>query len=151
MKKKCIVCDIDGVIFDTAELLQKFESLPEAEKWNQFNLHATRLEVNVSFDLIDIIEAYAEKHRATVAFVTARSDVIYSKTLRQLLHYFNKIKTCNCGLYMRKEGDTSSAADVKEEILEQLEKEFDIVLAIDDEKENCEMFKRHGILTMQVY
>lgn len=134
---------------------EKFLKLYHAPAESEYNNKRARLiykacEVNVSFDLIDIIEAYAEKHRAAIAFVTARSDVIYSKTLCQLLHYFDKTKICNCGLYMRKEGDTSSAADVKEEILEQLEKEFDIVLAIDDEKENCEMFKRHGILTMQV-
>lgn len=151
MKKKCIICDIDGVIFETAGLLKKFEALPEAEKWNQFNLHATLLDVNVSYDLIDIIEAYAEKHNAAIAFVTARSDVIYSKTLRQLLHYFTKTKAQNCGLYMRKEGDTSSSAKVKAKILKTLEEEFEIILAIDDEKANCEMFKRHGIFTMQVY
>ena len=50
---------------------------------------------------------------------------------------------------MRNGEDGLSACEVKREIVERLSERYDFEFAIDDELENCKMFKNCNIKTLQ--
>lgn len=152
IKQKAIICDIDGVLLDTAHIFERIENagLQGSDKWDFFNRHANDFDVEIDFRIVETLEALSRNYK--IIFLTSRSGEIYKQTRA-------KIATA-IGLYaqtvfdyiliMRKYRDLRSSAEVKAEWLKELQQEFDIILAIDDESENCEMFAENNILTLKV-
>lgn len=147
MKKEIIICDIDGCLIDTKWIFEMTKDATPAIKWDFFNRNANNIDNGRNFDLAALIDKLNYFAGYKIVFVTGRSELIYKDTLRMLksLFTFDDIK-----LLMRKEGDCSSSHKVKEEILMGLKEEYKIVCAIDDDPDNCQMFKDNGILTMRV-
>lgn len=54
-------------------------------------------------------------------------------------------------LYMRMDGDYRSTSEVKKDILKEfILDNYDVIFAIDDIQENCDMFKELGIPSLKV-
>lgn len=147
MKKEIIICDIDGCLIDTAWIFDKAEGMKLFEKWDFFNRNANNHENKINFDLVALIDKLNFFAGYKIFFVTGRSDIIYKDTLRMLKRLFTHE---DIALLMRKEGDYSPSHEIKEQIINRLKEEYKIICAIDDEPENCKMFKDNGILTMQI-
>lgn len=146
-KKEIVICDIDGCLIDTGWIFEKADEMKNSDKWDFFNSNANNHDNKINFDLVSLIEKLKYFTGCKIFFVTGRSDIIYKDTYRMLkrLFAFEDIV-----LLMRKEGDYSPSHEVKERIINGLKDKYKIICAIDDEPENCKMFKANGILTMQI-
>lgn len=152
IKQKAIICDIDGVLLDTAHIFDRIEKagLQGRDKWEFFNRHANDYDVEIDSRVVETLETLSQDYK--IIFLTSRSAEIYKQTRA-------KIATA-IGLYaqtvfdyiliMRKDGDPRDSVEVKAEWLKEIQQEFDVIFAIDDESENCEMFARNNILTLKV-
>lgn len=150
MKRKAIICDIDNVIVDTSHILKEAEKQPTTvKKWEYFQRHCTDKSLPINYEIVNLLKHLNYfGNKREIIFITARSDVIYRQTKRQLelIFYPTKIKF---KLYMRNGEDGLSACEVKREIVERLSERYDFEFAIDDELENCKMFKSCNIKTLQ--
>jgi len=146
-KKEIVICDIDGCLVDTAWIFDKAEEMNSSDKWDFFNRNANNHDNKINYDLVTLIDKLKFFAGYKIFFVTGRSDIIYKDTLRMLKRLFTHE---DITLLMRREGDYSPSHEVKERILNELKEKYKIICAIDDEPNNCKMFKDNGILTMQI-
>jgi len=147
MRKEIVICDIDGCLVETAWIFDRTSGMETNEKWDFFNKNANNSDNKINFDLVNLVDKLKFFAGYKIFFVTSRSDIIYRETLRMLKGLFTHE---DIQLLMRKEGDSSPSHKVKERIISELKEKYKIVCAIDDEPENCKMFKANGILTMQI-
>lgn len=158
MKRKAIVCDIDGVLLDSEHIMQESEDLELYGdlKWDYFYNHCNDVEViSETKKYIDSFvhatyEVEVEPNVITIDSVTlivstARNEKCRVETIDKLAQheiFFNR-------MYMRKDGDLRPASEVKREHLIKIMKEFDVIAFIDDDLQNCEMAKSLGILSLR--
>jgi len=154
MKQKAIICDIDGVLLDTEHIFERIETaqLTGRDKWDYFNRHANEHDVVADSRVIEILEAFSERG-FRIIFLTARMNEIESETKAKI--------DASIGLYAEKifpyliltrpTKNVEPSNKVKEVWVELLREKYDIFCAIDDDPENCEMFAKQNILTMQVH
>ena len=147
MKKKAIICDIDGCLLKTGHIINEAEEkgLKDSEKWAYFQRKANDIyEVEFNFNLGDLLEAL-NKQGYKIILSTARSSEIRSQTIRRLkLHL-----SCDFELYMRDYDDVAPAPKVKKKHLKEIQKKYEVYLAIDDEDKNLDMFSSNGLYVMK--
>lgn len=146
--RKYIIVDIDNCLVDSRPI-EKF--LPtdrnSREQWSEYHKHYR--EVIENSVLIDLVLKYTMSDRIYPIFLTAREDVGECSIITQELldKYFNKYT-----LHMRPFDDFRPDVEVKEDIL----KDYilntsivkDILFAIDDKPEICQMYNKYGIQTL---
>ena len=148
MKKKAIVCDIDGVVLDTQFILDEIHELglKGEEKWEYFY-------ENCNSDRVKAIET-TKNFYTTIRYEindlwcissTARNEKCSDATLKKLA----REKIVFDRSYWRKDGDLRPACEVKREYLLQIMEEFDVIAFIDDDLQNCKMAKSLGILSLR--
>ena len=150
MKLKAVVLDIDGVILDTAFLFEEIHSLKLKgdAMWDYFH-------ENCNSDKVHLIEGFYSlylnlfdmKVHSDVEFIllTSRNEKVRKQTekkLREESIFYDR-------LYMRPNTDYREASILKQETLKILQKEYRILLFIDDDLKNCEAAKELGIYTMR--
>lgn len=154
MKQKAIICDIDGVLLDTKHIFERIEhaQLTGRDKWEYFNRHANEHDVVADSRVIEILEAFYNKG-FQIIFLTARMYEIESETKAKIDASIGMFadKIFPYLLLARPMRNVESSSRVKEVWVQLLSEKYDIFCAIDDESENCEMFAKHNILTMQVH
>ena len=154
MKQKAIICDIDGVLLDTEHIFKKIDKLglTGTSKWEYFNRHANEYDVEIDSSVIEILEVFAEKG-FRIIFLTARMNEIESYTKAKIdvaiAQYASRI--FRYLLLTRPTRNFDESSKVKQMWVELLREKYDIYCAIDDEIENCEMFAKNKILTLQVH
>ena len=150
MKRKAIVCDIDGVLLDSSHIMQEAEDLELYGdlKWDYFYNHCNDNSVKIieSGKIFYNLIRYGVNSNICFIFSTARNEKCSDSTLKRLA--FESI-FCD-RIYMRKDGDLRPSYEVKREHLLKIMEEFDIVAFIDDDIENCKMAKGLGILSLRV-
>jgi 3-deoxy-D-manno-octulosonate 8-phosphate phosphatase KdsC-like HAD superfamily phosphatase len=147
MKKKAIICDIDGCLLDTAIIHKEIEQkdLIGAQKWAYFERFANNIDkVSFNYNLGIALEALA-KVGINIILLTARSESIRKSTARRLDMQLN----CKYKLVMRNFGDEDTPRVIKKRHLENILKEYEVILAIDDEDENLKMFSAMGLFVMK--
>lgn len=134
MKTRVAIFDIDGVVL----------TCPYWEDIEEFyqNVHSCT-PVDWAVYLVNALH----KQGIKIIFITARNVKVKGTTFMQLRDCFD----FNFKLYMRGRYDLRIDHEMKEEYLNEIEKEYDVVLAVDDNEENCNMYRRHGITTLRVY
>jgi len=160
MKRKAIVCDIDGCILQTDFILQEIHELglKGNEKWEYFykNCNSDRVEIipEIKKYIDSFVHATYEVEvepnvitidSVTLIVSTARNEKCRIETIDKLARheiFFDR-------MYMRKDSDFRHAHEVKREHLLKIMEDFDIVAFIDDDIENCEMAKSLGILSLR--
>ena len=151
-KVKIIIADIDNCIFDSRELEKEVPLIKTDRKgWDRFNTMYHLCKPN--YFMIDYIKYLSQKY--PIFFVTSRELSLVGHntlniTLNQLDLAFNGFAPIQSPhkLLMRKYNDYNHSDVVKEEILtKMILPNYNPILAIDDSKKNCDMFRKYGIDT----
>lgn len=154
MLKKAIICDIDGVLLETKHIFEEIEkaNLTGASKWDYFNRRANDHDVEVDTRVIEILETFANQGYK-ILFVTARSAEIWKQTRAKIDMAIGQYtqNIFEYSLAMRGTDDFNASDCVKAELLQQIQEKYDVLFAIDDDKSNCDMFRKNNILTLQVH
>lgn len=146
MKKKAIICDIDGCLLDTAHIHEDIKELglEGIDKWRYFEMYANDIDVNFNYNLGGLLESLA-RNGYEIILSTARSESIKHRTILKLKTNLN----CEFKLYMRASNDISPACEVKRKHLKQIQEEYAVEMAIDDEDANLDMFSKKGLFVMK--
>ena len=145
-KPKAIVIDLDSTLYnvDKIDTERTIYCQDNADRWEYFHQHLHEAELNMW--CYNIIYAMYKYYNVQVIFVTARVNTWMDKTIEQL----NELNI-DYELYMRMDGDYSSTSEVKKDILrDYILDNYDVIFAIDDIQENCDMFKELGIPSLKV-
>lgn len=153
IKQNAIICDIDGVLLDTAHIFDRIEKagLQGRDKWDFFNRHANDYDVEIDSRVVEMLEVFALRG-FRIIFMTARSSEIWKQTWAKIeMSIAQYAQFCfKFELAMRDESDTRPSSEVKQDLLKKAQEFNRILFAIDDDSENCEMFAKNNILTLKV-
>lgn len=132
-KKQVVICDIDGVLIENP-LWDTLENFYENIMDGWSNLWCEKLLNGLISQGVHII------------FVTARN---------YRFHSFTKLQLRSCvgdkfDLYMRDKDDLRPDWQVKKDYLVELKEKYNILFCIDDNIDNCNMYKDLGLVTLQV-
>jgi hydroxymethylpyrimidine pyrophosphatase-like HAD family hydrolase len=141
MKKRAVICDLDGTLCNADHRKHNVEG--DKKDWEAFYaslyydlpnvwcLRLIRAMENIDFEII---------------FVSGRPEEWRGKTLEWL-----EIFWCSSGpLFMRKDKDFRQDAIIKEEIYrEHIEPKYDVLFCIDDRKQVVDMWRRIGLVCLQ--
>lgn len=148
--KNCIVLDVDGVILNTAFIFTEIFNLglKGDEMWNYFhkNCNSNKVELVPKFEEFYTLLLSA-KFQLNVEFIllTSRNEKVREETENKLKLegiIFDK-------LIMRPEKDYREAHVLKKETLQALSKEYNILMYVDDDLNNCEAAKELGIFSLR--
>lgn len=145
LKKKAIVLDIDGVIFDSTFLLREIHDLALTgdEMWEYYYNNCNSDRVEVKPQIYSILNGF-KNHAFFIS--TSRNERCRKETESKL----NKSGIFPDKIYMRAVDDLRIAPELKKQHLQEIMKEYNIELFIDDEVANCRMASNLGIFTMRV-
>jgi len=146
--KKIIIVDIDGTISDTAHRNKYLEG--KDKDWKSFfeNMKDDK-PLDSFFEMIQgVINNAVINENCEVAFVTGRPENYRTATNQWLLSH--EIGFPNMHLIMRPEGNFDPSYEFKQSVLKDQLKDYKIVLAIDDNHKDCEMYRRNRIAVLQV-
>lgn len=135
--EKAVIFDIDDTIADLHhfdDVLYNRKKYPEAA--NRFLGFAKPMP-----EVIHFLKECAKRYK--ILFVTARPE----ETRKLTAEWLNKhVGIPNHKLLMRANGDNRSTEVVKSQIYKlSIEPQYDVQFAVDDNPENRNMFKGHGI------
>lgn len=154
MKKYIVICDIDNCYTDSRDWIKHVPSSDVQDKavlrsmWDKYQAMSFLAKPNKS--IIDLLLSMSDL--IPIYFVTSREDRKHSRedTINQIEKFSKGHITIGDAhkLYMRKEFDYRGSHEVKKDIVTSILAEGCMpVVAIDDDKDNCEMFAELGIPT----
>ena len=136
-----VIVDIDGTIADLTHRLHFIEQKPP--DWDAFHAHVAA--DKAIFPVIAVVRALAAAEHP-IFMVSGRMEKCREDTINWLrLH-----KVPFDALFMRPNDDYRPDTEIKNEILTKIGGPERVLLAIDDRKRVVEMWRSHGIKTMQV-
>lgn len=143
------VCDIDNCFTDSREWVKHAPSGNTREGWDKFLELYYLATPNKPF--VDMVCSVAATMK--IAFLTGREDRKQNRerTIKQIEEFSNGkiIVGENAILIMRADCDYRPSAAVKKDMISILaDNGYTPVSAIDDEEENCEVFRKFGIPTI---
>ena len=148
--RNCIVLDVDGVILNTAFLFEEIFNLKLKgdAMWDYFHkeCNTDRVKLIPGFEEF-FLRLYDIKVNSNVDIIllTSRNEKVRKDTelkLRLEGVFFDK-------LIMRPKNDYREAHILKKEILQDLQKEYNIIMYIDDDLNNCEAAKELGVFSLR--
>lgn len=151
MRRACVICDIDRVIVDSREWEKHIpKDFTNRAEWDEFlKYHYLAKPNKVMINLILVLSKVFP-----IFFVTSRENFGNSRKIakEQIREFSNKRLSVGPlskhKLFMREKNDFREAPEVKEGILKnEILPNFQPILAIDDDKGNIDMYKKHGIHT----
>lgn len=149
MKRKAIICDIDNCLINISKI--ENEVLDESiDPFEFFESKANNPDwVNKTSNLFKLINLYYDDDYEII-LLTARSKRLQRETYKFLTSGLCRLPK---EIIMICRGiDEEGIPDhiLKESKLLKLLEDFYIELAIDDNQNNCDMFRRNGIYTLKV-
>jgi len=146
--KNIIIFDLDGTICNVEHRRKFVASKPKNwDAWNKgLSMDKPHLSVKFIFDCIgNMIKTHTN---TTIAFVSGRSEKYKDETIDWL--NFNGFGNYTSNLYMRKAGDCRNDAIIKNEIANEIEKQYNIFCVFDDRKRVVDMWTERGIFVFDV-
>ena len=134
-RKKAIICDLDETLIYNPIFYEDFEV---------FRKHV--LDGIPNEWCVTMVNGF-HKMGVEIIFLTARDISCKLATMAQIKNIFGS--DFSYKLCMRESNDFSSTVEMKEAHLKRLMRKYDILLCIDDDYENCEMFSQY-IPTLKV-
>lgn len=131
--KKAVIVDIDGVVLDC----------PGWTNMEDFYNHLDKC--TPKYEIVILVNAL-HNIGIDIIFLTARGEKYESITRKQLQKIFN----FSINLKMRKLTDLREDYLIKEDYVKTLMKDYHILLAIDDNIKNCDMFESYDITTLRI-
>lgn len=143
--EKAVVIDIDGVILDTEGIIKEIYELKlhGSPMWDHFYANCNGKKALFLQNIIPLLECL--KDTVHIFISTARNERVREKTENRL----KSEKIPYEKIYMRNIGDFRSSPNVKEDHLDQIQQEYEIIAFIDDDLTNCEMARDKGILALR--
>lgn len=136
-KPKAVIFDVDGTLCDVTGIRYLLDG--ETRNFHAFHVESTGCPTHPHVAAL----THALKPEIKRLVVTARKWRYYTHTLWWML--LNNVKFD--AIYMRGDKDDRKDAIVKQEILDNINKYYDVVFAIDDNPNVIEVWKRNGIPT----
>ena len=151
MKPKAVIFDIDGVLAE-----KSFER--DYREYNKVDLDKPMKEM---FRLLE----YFSESSCKILLVTGRKEYCRNITQQWVVKHFNKCASfCKIDnddfdnrfkMFMRtgdvNTGDHRKAHILKKEIYEKyIKQNYDVIMAIDDDTDVCQMWRNEGLLTLEV-
>lgn len=134
MKDKAIICDLDGTLVANNKWDGTFETF--------YDTITECYPVDWCLNLLQGLH----KQKVKIIFMTARGE--HCKNITKI--HLNSWLDFPYELYMRKQDDIREDHIVKRDYTEELLKKYDILLALDDNIKNCQMFRSYGITALLV-
>lgn len=146
MKKRAIVLDVDGVILNSAFIFDEIFKLglKGDAMWDYFHEHCNSERVKVIAEFKPFYDLLRTLN-VSLILLTSRNDKVKLETAQKLRSegiLFDKLS-------MRVNGDYRESHVIKRETLQEIQKEYDILMFIDDDLKNCEAAKELGILSLR--
>ncbi|MBR2526520.1 hypothetical protein IKE67_08670 [bacterium] len=151
MDRKFIICDIDGVLIDTSWIwgfVQKYPIKDKSQVWDFFNRNCNAAINGIDKVCSNFVKNLAQERECGIYFLTARSERVALET-REVLRKRLGFDVSKCNFSFRKESDNESSVVSKQnrlKLLKNLGYEFEV--AIDDDRNICDMYSRNGIETV---
>ena len=147
MRRRAIVLDLDGVILRTEPIFKELliQDLKGDAKWDYFCENCNREDIEVIPNFKDFYRVLTNALPLAIIISTARNEKCRQSTVEKL----TKEHIVFDHLYMRKDGDYRSSAEIKEEHLKEIMESYEVAAFVDDDSSNCEMSKKLGIFTMR--
>ncbi len=146
-KKAAVIFDMDGTLVDVSSVRHYVREalLPDGTyaKGKNFDaFHRASLFCPAIWSTVDKLQYYWEK-RLDILIVTARGEQ-YRQTTKDWLH---KYAIPHNKLFMRPWGDNRPDVDVKREILAEIERDWNVMHAVDDNPSIIALWHEHQIPT----
>ena len=142
--KPAVAFDLDGTLVDTREITH-FVEKDEKGRRNFDMFHRSSLFVPPNPEVVQILnDAQAAGH--PVLITTARSQE-YAEVSQRWLHE-NGITFDN--YYCRKQGDFRPDYEVKKDIFDEIDKDYFLVHAVDDNPAAIKNWEDHGVLVTKI-
>ena len=141
--QKAVIFDIDGTLANNDERQKILKD--NVHNWQNFFNEMGNDTVNKAISEIYNIIKKTKKYKMLI--VTGRPET-YRKITEQWL-IWNRIEYDN--LYMRSENDYRADADVKKEILQKINKQYDISFVFDDRASVVKMWREEGLVCFQCF
>lgn len=131
--KNSIICDIDGVVL-------------QCPGWQDLDDFYANLDSCIPIDWAVYLIESLHRNGLQIIFLTARDVKCHCYTKHQLQQLFD----FPILLYMRNHNDTRPDYVIKEEHIVELKQRYRILCCIDDNKDNCNMYRKHGLTALHV-
>lgn len=149
-KKLAFICDIDNCYTDSREWIKSVPTGTERGAWDEWQRKIHLAQPNQP--VINLVNDIVNHLDMEILFITGREDRNYQKehTIEQLEKFSHGVLEVgkNCHLYMRGNCDYRPAHEVKDELLDELETEYEFVAAIDDDESNCQLYEERNIVSI---
>jgi len=140
-KRPAAIFDVDGTLVDVTSIRHHVMGTPK-----RFDLfHGGAIDCPANAPVVDLLRLCRESGLAII-IVTARNEQWLYNTLVWLQEHGVE----HDEIFMRKNGDGRSDVYVKSDILKEIEYFFEIRLAVDDNPSIIDLWKSHGIFTVEV-
>lgn len=147
MRRSAIIIDLDNTILNTEPIFKEIliQELKGDAKWDYFCANCNREDIEVIKGFRDFYRVLTNALPLAIIVSTARNEKCRQATIEKL----TKEHIIFDHLYMRKDGDYRSSAEVKEEHLKEIMESYEVAAFVDDDLSNCEMAKRLGVFAMR--
>lgn len=149
MKRKCIIVDLEGTLSDCSHRIHHLMN-KDYDKWNElFHLDPINSEfikvfeenfTQITIPSIILCTAKEMRFRKDVERWLCSNKIPFSGVKRSIWGFINSI-------HYRKTGDTRSSVEVKADMVEGINKDYQITKAYDDRKDIRDMYNKYGIET----
>lgn len=142
-KPRAIIIDLDGTLSNSVKRV-KFVS-DDPKDYESFYKFIPEDKPNEWCK--DLVEQYWVNSKKTIIFLTGRPEWTRTMSIEWLREHLAIMlrPEDNTLLFMRADGDYRKDDIIKEEHVKNIKKKYDVLFAIDDRMNNCEMFERNGI------
>lgn len=124
---RAVICDLDGTLVCNPD-------------WNgDLEQFYANLNQGFPYEWCEVLLNSLSKSGIKIIFITARNEKCKNITKRQLNSWFD----FSYLLYMRGRDDLREDYVIKEEYLLELKSKYDILFCLDDNPDNCRMFRRY--------
>lgn len=158
-KETCILVDIDSTIAkSTLNISHPIDN--NRQSWDEFQKDMKYYDPSYFEPIgivVDLISTYISDfifNSPKLIFLTSREDETTGKikeNTKILLQDIFPIAELDYILYMRKYNDFRPSETVKQDMLNDIIKEYNPLFVLDDDKNNVDMFTNNGIIVLQVH
>ncbi len=138
-----VVCDIDGVIADPAEFVEKYLPRNGKRNWKEYFEHT--MDIPIILPMQELINLLIFEDVA-VHFITGRPESNRELTERWLVNNLPSLTAENLKLFMRADGDRRPSCYVKLDFCYSIHP----TIVFDDEPETCEVLSDCGLTVLKV-
>lgn len=141
MKRKAVICDLDGTLCDANHRVHYVEKQPK--NWAKFFAEAFKDKVNTW--CLDMMKNY-QAQGIEVLFVTGRHEGLVNSTIGWIYTHTPFEAELHTNLFMRGEGDFREDTIIKQEIYDKvIAPKYEIIMAVDDKSSIIKMWESYNI------